>query len=56
MCLCQLTAGWRNGVDSGRGLAGSSNITNDVTVRHFPIQRNQKRMLVPAYLLLKSSL
>lgn len=30
-----LTVGWRSGVDSGCRLAGSSNITNDVTIRHF---------------------
>lgn len=45
MCLCEkgggqgimLTIGWGSGVDSGYRLAGSSNITNDVTIRHFHI-------------------
>lgn len=39
-----LTAGWRSGVDSGSRLAGSSSITDDVTIRHFHIQHNQKKM------------
>lgn len=30
-----LTVGWRSGVDSGSRLAGSSDIINDITIRHF---------------------